>query len=90
KLFPHAWSAGDITPDQLLQTRRAIASEITKRMASTGGHVPPSDLRPEGGGIGGGSGSGGDKSGCSAAGGAGGFAALFAAVPLLALRRRRG
>ena len=94
KLFPKAWSAGDITPDQLLATRRDIASQISKKLSKTGGEVPPSDLRPEGGGIstGGSSGGGGggdDGGGCSAAGGATGGLALFAALPFLARRRTR-
>jgi len=91
KLFPHAWSAGDITPDQLLATRRDIAGQIAQKLSKNGGQVPSSELRPEGGGIsGGGGGGGGDAaSGCNAAGGAAGFLPLFAAVPFLARRRKR-
>ncbi len=84
-LFPHAWSAGDITPEQLLQARSAIAQKIAGHMKKSGGNIPSSDLRDPSRGSSGGS----DASGCSSSAGIAGAGALLAAAPWLAARRRR-
>lgn len=40
QLFPHAWSAGDIAPEELLAARHAIADEIAKHVVPV--KAPPS------------------------------------------------
>jgi len=95
RLFPHAWSAGDISPEELLETRREVAKQIASHTKKTGGEVPPSDLRPDNGGAfgskGGGSsgGGGGGGGGCSASPAALSAGALLALAPLARLRRKR-
>ncbi|AKU91295.1 hypothetical protein AKJ08_1682 [Vulgatibacter incomptus] len=86
KLFAHAWSAGDITPEQLLQTRREVAQKISANLKKSGGKIPSSPLRPEGGGFG----TAADAaSGCSVSGSALGVGALLVAGSWLASRRRK-
>lgn len=97
QLFPHAWSAGDIAPEELLAARHAIAAEIGK-------HIVPGYHPSPIGGIGGGSSnlpgsgagsvSGGSvartgKGGCSAASAAPGALAPLAVAALAIVRRRR-
>jgi len=102
QLFPHAWSAADIAPEELLAVRRAIAAEIAKHVApgqpeapeAPGEPAAPGDgigtepPAPNGGALVPGSGAQGGGSGCSSAAGA---PALLGglAVTASALRRRR-
>lgn len=95
RLFPHAWSAGDITPEELLETRRELAAKIAKHTKKTGGVIPPSDLRPIGGGSPGGSSTTSglstkpSKSGCSGAGSATSIAALLPVLSVFFRRRAK-
>ncbi len=102
ELFPHAWSAGDITPDQLLATRRAIAAEIARHVAPAGTPSTPTRPRDGGGssiavpgtssggeGISGGVG-GAKAGGCSSsAAGPGALSAVVVALGAVIRRRRR-
>lgn len=69
KLFPHAWSAGDIAPEQLLETRREIAHAIAKHTGGSGGKDTNQPI------VGGGNnhaGTDGGSKGSSSGGGGGG------------------
>jgi uncharacterized protein (TIGR03382 family) len=82
KLMPHAWSAGDITPEELLATRRDLARRISAVVAP--GQVPGEE--PGSVATGGSDAAG----GCTALpGGPAPFGLAFAALALLRRRRRR-
>src|SRR5690606_18686764 len=90
-LFPNAWSAADITPEQLLETRRAIARRIA---GEPGAKVPggPTPILP--GAVGGGDAAGAEgelTGGCGAARspGASALAWLLGPVALAFAPRRR-
>lgn len=95
KLFPHAWSAGDIDPEELLEARREIAREIARLAEANGGRIPPrvtdsGEFNPFPA-VGAVAGEGGDG-GCSTASTAKAGAASLWLSPLaltLGLRRRR-
>jgi hypothetical protein len=90
-LMPHAWSAGDVKPETLLEARRQIASRIAQHVApgqvdgSTGWRpgAPPAGSQIAGLGAAG-------QGGCAAGGGSVAMSGLLiSAFALAKLRRRR-
>jgi hypothetical protein len=104
RLFPHAWSAGDMQPEQMLEVRRELARAIAdaadrKGLGNVNGPVGqnPGGGKPGSGsapglGLGGGSAGGGassDGSSCSTAGAQGRSLAALLVLPLAGLVSRR-
>ena len=85
RLFPNAWSADEITPEQLLQTRRAIAAKIAGvggPSVSLPGSLPGAPGAPSWG--------GGGEGGCRTASGPSPALAWLLGPLALAFTRRRG
>lgn len=98
RLFPHAWSAGEIQPEQLLEVRREIAAAISKYTSKSddsgpvvGGPTGPTGDTGGSAGTGGSSsGGGGGGGGCSTAASPAAMSGfLAAAAALVGIRRRR-
>lgn len=90
-LFPNAWSAADIEPEQLLETRRALAQRIAGEPLATAPSKTTPIARSGFGGAPAGSATP-SEGGCSTAGAAptaSAFAWLVGPLALVALPRRR-
>lgn len=89
-LFPNAWSAADIAPDQLLETRRALAQRIAGEPEARAPSQGTPAARSGFGGNPAGETAGGGEGGCNAAGApsASALAWLLGPLALVALPRR--
>lgn len=102
RLFPHAWSAGDLSPEEVLEARREIARAIAEAAERDGVGAINGPIAGKGPGAGSGSGKsgiglgGGDSGGgssCSTAGNQGRGLAALLLLPLVTIRpatRERG